>query len=230
MIRRTCAGSTNMRQNRFATAIGAIRFAAIDAANASPSSEPIVPTGPAVAALLIRHKNSGRASAMARKAGASAASMLIVSARSQTTKRYFGAASAAPLARPMPVTAKPPASSVRASASPRPRDTPVTMAVFMRCSTFRAPLAMAAERERDDQNDDDGEDEQGNLDPALGIFAGDDSGKAVHDCLKRPGAKVIAEQPHRRKNVLEGLPGIVRADVEVAIGVARNLRGAHLTE
>src|ERR1019366_4409976 len=130
----------------------------------------------------------------------------------------------------MPATAKPPASSARASASPKPRDTPVTIADFMRYVGFPRASAMAAERKCDDQNDDDGKNEQGDLDPALGILAGDGSGEAVHDCLKRSGAEVIAEQPDRRQNVLEPLTGIVRADIQIAVCVARNLRRAQLTE
>src|ERR1700693_6620803 len=105
----------------------------------------------------------------------------------------------------MPVPARRAPSSARVSASPKPRDTPLTMAVFIRVAGVPRASAMAAERECNDQNDDEGKDEQGDLDPALGILAGDGSGKAVHDCLKRPGAEVIAEPPHRRKNVLEGL-------------------------
>src|ERR1700687_4247546 len=130
----------------------------------------------------------------------------------------------------MPVTAKPAASNARVSASPRPRDTPLTMAVFIRVAGVPRAAAMAAERECNDKNDDDGKDEQGDLDPALGILAGDGSGEAIHDCLKSLGAEVIAEQPYRRQNMLEGLTRIVGADIEIAVGVTRNLRDAHLTE
>src|SRR6202049_2309956 len=213
MIRCTCARvgprtcPTNTRQKRFATATGATRFTAIDDVNAPLPSEPIVPAGAAVAALLIRHRNSGCASAIARNAGVSAASMSVGSVRSQATEGEGAPCGAAPLGRPMPAPAKPPANSARASASPKPRDTPVTMAVFIRVAGVLRVSAMAAERERDDQNDDNGKDKQGDLDPALGILAGDSPGESVHHCLKRFGAEVIAEQPYRRQNVLEGLTG-----------------------
>src|ERR1700680_1546643 len=88
---------------------------------------------------------------------------------------------------------------------------------------------MAAERERNDKNDDDGKDEQGDLDPALGILAGDGSGEAIHDCLKSFGTEVIAEQPYRRQNMLEGLTRIVGANIEIAVGVTRNLGDTQLT-
>src|SRR5436190_19508578 len=107
----------------------------------------------------------------------------------------------------MPVTANARASSAAASDSPRPRDTPVTIAAFIgtsvqtldRSSKAAETSAVRAERQHDDHCDQDGDAEQRELHPALRILALDRTSDAVHDCLKATRSEIVGQQPDRRE-------------------------------
>src|SRR5581483_6509834 len=95
--------------------------------------------------------------------------------------------------RPMPSTTKPRASSAVASASPRPREMPVTMAAF-RCFAVMAEstsciveqdLLPAAQPEHDQHDDEGDENEERDLPRALRVLAADRPGRAVHEALER---------------------------------------------
>src|SRR6516165_12306876 len=115
----------------------------------------------------------------------------------------------------MPITANPRARSARPSASPSPRETPVTIALFMAAFPPACPAAarstVTPQGHRDRHDDQDSDDEQRHLDPALRILALDRASNSVHRSLEGPGAKVVAEQPNWREDVLERLSRVVRA-------------------
>src|SRR5437870_5528602 len=79
---------------------------------------------------------------------------------------------------------------------------------------------MRTQRERDYHDDYDREREQRHLDPALRVFALDRAGEAVDHRLKRFRAVVVVEQPDRRQDMLEHLPGVIRSHFKVAVRVA----------
>src|SRR5271166_1826894 len=232
MMRRACAASAKMRQKRLVRATTAARLTANDATTSGAASVPSVPTGPAVAALLSRQTDAGLIAASARRSGASVSSRRAASARSKRAKRKRSPASVGLGARPMPRTVNPRSSSAAASEAPRPRETPVTIAA---CTASPPPSptvtsAVRPKRQTDQDDDDDRNHEQRQLDPALGILTLDRAGEAVHDRLEALGTVTVGEQPYRGEQMLERLPGVGRLHVEVAIGVARDLRGTHLAK
>src|SRR5262245_50790571 len=80
----------------------------------------------------------------------------------------------------------------------------------------------------DDQEDDDsGEYQEGDLPCALRILARHPTGHAVDHDLIGPRAEIVGEQPDRHEDVLERPARINGMDLKVAIGVAGNLRRAH---
>ena len=105
--------------------------------------------------------------------------------------------------RPTPSTVNPRSSIAAASASPRPRETPVTIAACMRSSSGfdqRAPNDSTIQK-----NDEDRDHEQRDFPRALRILAANRAGDAVHRALEHAGAVRVRKQPHRRENVLERL-------------------------
>src|SRR5205814_10436018 len=73
-----------------------------------------------------------------------------------------------------------------------------------------ATLSMTPEPEHDAQRNQNSEHEQRDLDPALRVFALDRTGYAIHERLKCLGPEGIAQQPHRREDVLERLARVIR--------------------
>src|SRR5208283_2312225 len=130
----------------------------------------------------------------------------------------------------MPRTVKPRSSSAAASDAPRPREMPVIIAACEPSSIPNRGSAMHAQRQRDKRDDDDRNHEQGDLDPALGVLTLNRAGKAIHHGLEALHAITVGKQPYRRENMLESLPRVVRAHVEIAIRVALDLCRAHLAE
>ena len=134
MILRGSFSSLKTRQNKFASAMGAAKLRARPLAISSSSSAPSTPTGSAVAALLMRHTDSGLASTSSCHDLHSAVSIAAALARSNAVKRYRSPPRRSLLERPIPCTRKSRANSRAASDSPRPRDTPVTIAACMSVS------------------------------------------------------------------------------------------------
>ena len=107
---------------------GAAAFVASAVAMALASRRPSTPVGVATAALLTSVTDAGLPSATRRSSGVIAAASSAGCERSQAARWKRLLLSRGLAARPTPSTVNPRASITAASASPRPRETPVTIA------------------------------------------------------------------------------------------------------
>src|SRR4051812_33452900 len=105
----------------------------------------------------------------------------------------------------MPSTRQPRASRSTTSASPSPRDTPVTTAILSTGSPRRFSMSASLQGHDHDDDDDHREDQQGDLPGTLRILAPDRAGDAVHHALESARPEGIGQQPDRREDVLERL-------------------------
>src|ERR1039458_2200512 len=85
---------------------------------------------------------------------------------------------------------------------------------------------MLGEEEDEAGGGEDGENGQGDFDPALGVFAGDGAGVAIDYYLIVVRTVIVGEKPDGDEDVLEGLAAVVALDLEVALGVAGDFGGA----
>src|SRR4029434_3048783 len=84
--------------------------------------------------------------------------------------------------------------------------------------------------EDDEHHDQDYDHKQSDLDPALRIFSRERARHAVCDDAVGRAAILVIQKPDGQEDVFESLCAVVSSDFEVAMCVARNLRGAKLAQ
>src|SRR5436190_23998191 len=93
--------------------------------------------------------------------------------------------------------------------------------------TVGAPKYSALRRQNeDDDRDENRQDEQRDLDPTQRMLPGHRAGVPVDHHLEGLRSVVVADQPDWHQDVLESLLTVVRAHLQVAMGVSRDLLGA----